>query len=85
MPMIDSFAVVEVVKGNLMAKCIQVRAFTERGRSYPKELIEGHVYTLRLTPKGPTKQQLRANEQDDGSFVVVDGDEIEEEKAGIVH
>jgi hypothetical protein len=78
MPAVDAFEVVERVKGDLKAKCITVRALTGGGPAYPKKLAEGKVYTLRLSPSERTKQQLRGNEKEGYSYVVVDGDEIEE-------
>ena len=82
MPMIDAFEVAEVLEGNLKAKTIDVRAMTEGGSSYPKEMVEGKIYTLRLTPSDKTTKQLRENEnKEDDTFLWIDGDEIEEQKA----
>ena len=82
MPIIDAFDVVEVLEGNLKAKTIDVRAMTEGGSSYPKEMEEGKIYTLRLKPSVETSEQLRENEnKTDDTFLWVDGDEIEEQKA----
>lgn len=81
MPIIDAFEVVEVLAGNLKAKSIDVRAMSGGGSSYPQDLAEGKVYTLRLTPSAGTSKQLRKNENKEGlTFLWVDGDEIEEQK-----
>jgi hypothetical protein len=58
MPIVDAFQIIEVVKGDLKAKGIIVRALSECGPGYPKELAVGKVYTLCLTPSERTKQQL---------------------------
>ncbi len=80
MPAIDAFTVVEVVKGDFKARSITVRALTGGGPDYPKELVEGKVYTLRLTPSERTKQQLREHEKEGYSYLVIDGDELMEQK-----
>ena len=78
MPIIDAFEVVEVLEGNLKAKSINVRAMTEGGSTYPKEMAEGKIYTLRLTPSERTTKQLRENQKEGYMFLWIDGDEIEE-------
>jgi hypothetical protein len=78
MPVVDAFTVTEVLEGELKARDITVRAFTGGGPGYPKELREEEVYTLRLTPSERTRQQLRENEKELPSHLVVDGEELEE-------
>ena len=80
MPIIDAFEVVEVVEGALKAKHVNVRAMTEGGSSYPKEMAVGKIYTLRLTLADETSTQLRENESKGYTFLWIDGDEIEEQK-----
>jgi hypothetical protein len=82
MPLVDAFEVVEIVKGDLQAKYIEVRALTSGGSGYPKELAEGMVYTLRLTPTDRTMQQLQENQKQGSSFLCVNGEEIEEHQVG---
>src|SRR5262249_59676926 len=82
MPAVDGFRVVEVIEGELKATEIEVRPFARGGPAYPRELSEGKVYPLRLTPTERTKRQLLENEQTGNSFVWVDGNEIEEQIAG---
>ena len=78
MPIIDAFEVVDVLK----AKSINVRAMTEGGSSYPKNLVEGTIYTLRLMPSATTTEQLQENEkEDEGTFPWINGNEIEEIQA----
>jgi len=76
MPAIDSFDVVELIKGDLTAKYFLVRGVIGGSLAYPKKLVEGQVYTLALTPSERTNQQLRANEQHGEPLVYVNGDEI---------
>ena len=81
MPVIDGFEVVEVVKGVLKAKSIEVRPFTG-GATYPKELAEDKIFTLRLTPSEHTNQQVRENAKEGYSYIWINGDELEELIAG---
>lgn len=82
MPIIDAFKVVDVLKGNLKATSINVRAMSEGGSSYPKNLAEGTIYTLRLTPSATTTNQLQENEKEEGAtFFWINGNEIEEFQA----
>jgi hypothetical protein len=82
MPTVDGFEVVEVIKGKLTAKTVEVRPHTGGGSAYPGELKKGKVYTLKLTPSESTRQQLRENETKGYSYVWIDGDELEEQKVG---
>lgn len=82
MPVVDGFEVTEVVGGQLKATRIEVRPFSGGGPAYPKELTDGKVYLLRLTPSDKTKQELREMEKEDGHFVWIDADEIEEHVPG---
>ena len=81
MPIIDAFQVVEVLNGDLGAKSIHVRAMTEGGSAYPKEMATGKIYTLRLTPSDATAEQLREFRNEGVTTVWINGDEIEEQKA----
>jgi hypothetical protein len=81
MPVIDAFEVVEVLNGDLKVESINVLAMTEGGSTYPKEMEEGKVYTLRLTPSERTTKQLRENQKKGRAFLWIDGDEIEEQGA----
>ena len=80
MPAVDAFEVIEALKGDLKARSIEVRPLSSGGSGYPKELVEGKVYTLRLTPSDRTKQQFRENKKDGSAYIVVDGDELKEQK-----
>jgi hypothetical protein len=82
MPVVDAFEVIEVVQGDLHAETIKVQPLSAGGSGYPKELVEGKTYTLRLTPSERTKEQLRENQQKGYSWIWADGHEIEEQKAG---
>jgi hypothetical protein len=82
MLLVDSFTVVEVVKGNLTAENIEVRPLSDGGPEYPKELVEGLIYTLSLNPSEGTRHQLTENGKDGINFVWVDRGEIQEQKAG---
>ena len=81
MPIIDAFQVVEVLDGDFTAKSINVRARTELGGTYPKDMEEGKIYTLRLTPSEGTIKQLRENQTKGHTYLWMDGDEIEEQKS----
>ena len=84
MPIIDAFEVVEVLEGNPNVKHVSVRAMTEGGSSYPKDMAEGEIYTLRLTPSAETSERLREAGSEEGfANLWVDGDEIEEQKAPV--
>jgi hypothetical protein len=82
MPAVDGFEVVKVIKGKLNVKRVEVRPLTGGGSAYPHDLREGKVYTLKLTPSDNTRQQLRENETQGYSYIVIDGDELEDQKAG---
>ena len=81
MPIIDAFEVVEVLEGDMKAKYVNVQAMTEGGSRYPTELAEGEIYTLRLVPSVDTSRQLRESNQEGVTFLWIDGDEIEKQKA----
>src|SRR5262249_47933565 len=82
MPVVDGFEVVQVVSGTLQATFINVRPLSGGGPAYPKELAEGKIYTLRITPSEQTKKQLLENEKEGWRALRIDGDEIEEKKPG---
>jgi hypothetical protein len=79
-PMVDWFRVTEVVKGELAATHIGIRPRTEKGPDYPKELIIGTTYTLRLKPSERTLRELRRFEKSDYNPLWVDAAEIAEEQ-----
>ena len=81
MPFVDAFEVVEVLEGDIKAKHVVVRAMSEGGPRYPTDLVDGKVYTLRLVPSLETSRQLREKEKEGVTFLWIDGDEIEEQKA----
>jgi hypothetical protein len=80
MPFMDTFRVLEVLEGTLHARIINVRAMTEGGSGYPKDLKEGQVYTLRLTPSADTSRQLREADKDGLTFLWINGQEIAERR-----
>lgn len=79
MMQVDAFHVVEVIKGNLKAKGVEVHPLTKGGVGYPSELKSGGIYRLRLTPSEHTKRQLQEIGSD--GYVVVSGNEIQELKS----
>jgi hypothetical protein len=81
MPFIDTFEVVEVLEGDLATKNVHVRAMTEGGPRYPTELAADKIYTLRFVPSAETSEQMRELEKEDGRFLWIDGNEIEEYEA----
>ena len=48
MPIIDAFEVVEVLEGNPNVEHVSVRAMTEGGRPYPKDMAEGEMLHLAI-------------------------------------
>ncbi len=82
MPVMDSFRVIAVLKGELKATVVDVRPMSNGGRTtgYPKGLSEGSVFTLRLAPSNDTREQMAENAAKGNSWLVIDAREIEEQR-----
>lgn len=76
---IDSFEIVNVIHGELRATSLHVRHGSPRGPRYPKDLVEGEVYLLRLSRGLETRRQLTEMKGSAGP-VWIDGIEITREQ-----
>ena len=78
MPAIDSFEVIEVIRGRLYATSIYVDPFSPKGSAYPENLTEGDILTLRLTLFDETWERAEENEREGGlKMLVVNRNELE--------
>jgi hypothetical protein len=78
MPVMDTFAVVEVVQGRLKATGITVCPMSARRGGYPRTLAEGDIRTLRLTLSDESLKPAVEIEQKGYGVLVIDANELEE-------
>jgi hypothetical protein len=76
MPVMDTFHVVEVLRGKLKANVVDVRPLSFGGSSYPNALSEGMTLTLRLTLSDESQAQAEENERKNYPWLIVNAAEV---------